>query len=199
MSGPVTTICRQLQPSKVPKRLDRLNNMRCESCQISIRRQCGKWYGGSKIKKAACRSAQRYQVSTATEHTANIIGQGANVCSPGTAYRKGDIGKSKSIDNNGVDGCLPLLALDRLTFSGKFIEWNAVLLDGREHRRDLGNTAGITSEYIQHDLFVEVRPVTGESDFAGDVLGIGSRAEPHHGLILFQRFIEKRDRFGAGS
>ena len=81
-----------------------------------------------------------------------------------------DLGKSVPEDLVGVDVDEPGFALNRLALAGQLVKGNAVLLDGRDHRRGLVKIAVVFCKCRLNLLSIELRDRTRGGDLSVGIL-----------------------------
>ena len=89
--------------------------------------------GVVKIEIAALEAAEFEHVCTATEPTAKIRADGADVSSFRATDGEIDVWKRKACDVERMDRDFTRLAFDGLSFAGKLVERLAVEFDGGDH------------------------------------------------------------------
>ena len=134
---------------------------------------------------AGLEAAELDEMRAAAEVLPDVMAIGADVKALAALDAKFNQRKRDVVDDVGVDVDEARLALDGLAGAGEFVERDAALLEGRDHRRDLIKVTGVFLEgglellagEVGHGLFLECLAV--------GVLGIGDDAELHgRGVFL---------------
>lgn len=76
-------------------------------------------------------------MTPAAKEDAEVVAVGPNIESFGAVDAKADRGKGDFKNLELVDANAPWGSIDCLSFAGQFVKGNAVLLDGRNHGRNL--------------------------------------------------------------
>src|SRR4029079_10124738 len=105
------------------------------------------------IKPTGARAPELLQLSSAGETLPDVVGVGTNIKSFAAQDRKIDFRRGNTIDAVAVDVNEARLALDHLSLSRQFVERNAALLDGRNHRWHLIKIAPVFVE-SRADIFL---------------------------------------------
>jgi len=123
-------------------------------------------------------------MAPAAQHLAEIVAVGTDIESLGAMDPKTDDGEGDFQNFVFIDAHLAGGTFNGFSFPGQLVERNTVLLDGRDHGRNLVEFPGEFGKGGFDGAAFEGGDGPGLKDFAGGVLGIGGFAELEGALVL---------------
>jgi len=140
--------------------------------------------GLGKLEVSRAGADERGHMAPAAQHLAEVVAVGADIKSLGAMDPKTDDGERDFQDFVFIDAHLAGGAFNGFSFPGQLVKRNAVLLDGRDHGRNLVEFPGEFGKGGFDGTAFQGRDGPGFEDFSGGVLGIGGFPELEGALVL---------------